>query len=69
MEHFHHYFRPDRWDSGVDPYWHKEMDQSAHRYLMEGIKDMAKGNLDARINLKRGDELSELAQAFNQMAD
>jgi len=36
--------------------------------LMEGIKNLAKGNLDHRIDLKKGDELSELAQAFNQMA-
>ncbi|HSB06555.1 MAG TPA: ATP-binding protein [Thermodesulfobacteriota bacterium] len=36
--------------------------------LTEGIKNMAKGDLDTRIELKRGDELSELAQAFNQMA-
>jgi two-component system NtrC family sensor kinase len=36
--------------------------------LMDGIKRMAKGELSTRIDLKRGDELSELAQAFNQMA-
>jgi two-component system NtrC family sensor kinase len=36
--------------------------------LMEGIKNLAKGNLDHQIDLKKGDELSELAQAFNQMA-
>ena len=36
--------------------------------LIEGIKQMAKGQLDARIDIKRGDEASELAQAFNQMA-
>lgn len=36
--------------------------------LMEGIRNLAKGNLDQKIDLKRGDELSELAQAFNQMA-
>ena len=36
--------------------------------LMDGIKNLSKGNLDHRIDLKRGDELSELAQAFNQMA-
>ena len=37
-------------------------------HLMDGIKAMAKGNLDARINFEGGDELSDLAQAFNQMA-
>jgi methyl-accepting chemotaxis protein len=37
--------------------------------LIAGIKNMAGGNLDTRINLKRGDELSELAQEFNQMAN
>ena len=36
--------------------------------LIDGIKRMAKGELSTRIDLKRGDELSELAQAFNQMA-
>lgn len=36
--------------------------------LMSGIKHMAQGELNTRIDLKRGDELSELAQAFNQMA-
>jgi signal transduction histidine kinase len=36
--------------------------------LMRGIKDMAKGDLDTRIDLASGDELSELGQAFNQMA-
>jgi methyl-accepting chemotaxis protein len=36
--------------------------------LMEGIKNLSKGNLDYMIDLKSGDELSKLAQAFNQMA-
>jgi len=36
--------------------------------LMNGIKQMAKGQLNTRIDMKRGDEISELAQAFNQMA-
>ena len=36
--------------------------------LLDGIRSMAKGNLNTRINLRSGDELSELAQAFNQMA-
>ena len=36
--------------------------------LMEGIKNLARGNLDHQIDLKKRDELSELAQAFNQMA-
>ena len=36
--------------------------------LIEGIRSLAKGNLDQKIDLKRGNELSELAQAFNQMA-
>jgi two-component system NtrC family sensor kinase len=36
--------------------------------LMDGIKRMSKGELSTRIDLKRGDELSELARAFNQMA-
>ena len=36
--------------------------------LMEGIQRMAKGQLGTRIGLERGDEISKLAQAFNQMA-
>jgi len=36
--------------------------------LMVGIKNLAKGNLDTRIDSRRGDELCELAEAFNQMA-
>jgi two-component system, NtrC family, sensor kinase len=36
--------------------------------LMQGIRAMSKGNLDVQIDLKRGDELSDLAAAFNQMA-
>ena len=36
--------------------------------LIEGIKSMAKGQLHTQIDLKGEDELSELGQAFNQMA-
>jgi signal transduction histidine kinase len=36
--------------------------------LMEGIKSMALGHLNTQIDLKGEDELSELAEAFNQMA-
>ncbi|MDI7261813.1 MAG: ATP-binding protein [Thermodesulfobacteriota bacterium] len=36
--------------------------------LMIGIKNLAKGNPNTQIDLKSGDELSELAKAFNQMA-
>jgi signal transduction histidine kinase len=36
--------------------------------LMDGTKQLAEGHLDHQIDLRRGDELSELAQAFNQMA-
>ena len=36
--------------------------------LISGIGNMAKGNLDTRIDLKGEDELSELARSFNQMA-
>lgn len=36
--------------------------------LMGGIQRMAGGQLDTRIDLPRGDEISELAQAFNRMA-
>lgn len=35
--------------------------------LMDGIKQMAKGQLNTRIDLNRKDEISELARAFNQM--
>jgi two-component system NtrC family sensor kinase len=36
--------------------------------LMEGIRNLEEGNFDHQIDLKKGDELSELACAFNQMA-
>ncbi len=36
--------------------------------LVDGIKQMAKGQLNTRIELKSKDELSELSKAFNQMA-
>jgi signal transduction histidine kinase len=36
--------------------------------LMVGIDHLAKGNLDQRMDVKGGEELSRLAQAFNQMA-
>ena len=37
--------------------------------LLNGIKSMAEGNLDAQITLKRNDELGELAHAFNNMSN
>ena len=36
--------------------------------LTDGINQLSKGNLDHQIELRRTDELSELARAFNQMA-
>ncbi len=36
--------------------------------LVDGIKQMAKGQLDTHIQLKSKDELSELSKAFNHMA-
>lgn len=36
--------------------------------LMEGINHLSKGNLNHQIDLRGRDELSKLAQAFNQMA-
>ena len=36
--------------------------------LMSGVENLAKGNFDTQFVLSRKDELSELAQAFNQMA-
>jgi len=36
--------------------------------LMAGIKELARGNLHSQIDLRGKDELSALAQAFNQMA-
>ena len=35
---------------------------------MDGINHLSKGDLDHQIDLRRRDELSQLAQAFNQMA-
>ncbi len=36
--------------------------------LKKGIQDMSRGNLTSRMEAQRGDEVSEVAQAFNQMA-
>jgi signal transduction histidine kinase len=36
--------------------------------LIDGINHLSKGNLDHQIHSKRRDELSRLAQSFNQMA-
>jgi len=36
--------------------------------LVVGINHIAKGNLDTRIDIRRKDEISQLAGAFNQMA-
>ena len=37
-------------------------------HLIVGVNHIAKGNLDIRIDLRRKDEISQLAGAFNQMA-
>ncbi|WP_213194793.1 PAS domain-containing sensor histidine kinase [Desulfuromonas sp. AOP6] len=37
--------------------------------LTEGTKEMARGNLDARVTVPSRDEVGELAQSFNAMAD
>jgi signal transduction histidine kinase len=36
--------------------------------LIDGVKSLARGNLDQRITLDQGNELAELARAFNRMA-
>ena len=37
--------------------------------LMTATKNLSQGNLNFRVDLPEGDEISALAQAFNQMAD
>jgi signal transduction histidine kinase len=37
------------------------------RALVQGIDEIARGNLDHRISVPSGDELGQLAQAFNRM--
>ncbi|GAG82541.1 unnamed protein product, partial [marine sediment metagenome] len=39
------------------------------RHLMDGIKKFGKGKLGSRIELATGDEIGELANSFNQMAE
>ncbi len=38
------------------------------RLLVNGVTAIAAGNFDQKINIKRGDELGDLTQAFNEMA-
>lgn len=37
--------------------------------LSEGVRQLGKGNLEHRVMIKRSDELGEMAEAFNEMAD
>jgi len=37
--------------------------------LKEGVQIVGKGNLDYRLNIKTGDEIEELASAFNKMTE
>ncbi|MFC1576834.1 HAMP domain-containing protein [Candidatus Omnitrophota bacterium] len=37
--------------------------------LSKAVERAGKGNLDFKINLKTGDEIEELAEAFNKMTD
>ncbi len=37
-------------------------------HLMNGIEQMARGDLNTRMDIKRGDEVAKLTRAFNQMA-
>ncbi|MDI6602512.1 MAG: HAMP domain-containing protein [Patescibacteria group bacterium] len=39
------------------------------KHLREGAETIGKGNLDYRIKIKTGDEIEELANAFNKMAE
>ena len=56
------------WDGCVDPLATRRWIARPISELMDGIQRMAKGDLNTHIDLKKGDELSQLAQAFNQMA-
>ncbi len=38
------------------------------RLLVNGVSAIAAGNFDQKINIRRGDELGDLTQAFNEMA-
>lgn len=37
--------------------------------LVSGMDEVSKGNLDAKLNIKTGDELELLAESFNKMTD
>lgn len=39
------------------------------RSLMQGVKELGKGNLEYKVAIKTKDELAQLAAAFNKMAD
>ena len=57
-------------DSAEDPFFLTKFGiLKPIRCLMDGIAEFGKGKLDSRIELKTGDEIEELANSFNHMAE
>ncbi len=43
--------------------------RTAHRELVRGTREIAAGDLSSRLHVRTRDEMAELGQAFNEMAD
>ncbi|OFZ53535.1 MAG: hypothetical protein A2428_00460 [Bdellovibrionales bacterium RIFOXYC1_FULL_54_43] len=43
--------------------------RTAHRELVRGTREIAAGDLSSRLHVRTRDEMAELRQAFNEMAD
>ena len=53
----------------VAAYWIARHLNKSLKQLGEGAKIISQGNLDFRLNITSGDEIEQLARAFNEMAD
>lgn len=55
--------------TGVGAFYGRRMIVNPIKKLIEGTKVISKGNLAHRVRVRTGDELEELANSFNEMAE